>query len=69
MLNVLNELLVSKLLFENTLKNYFQNFTSPEVEERTEIFNSSQLLLNHRVQRDTKHKASHSDNRIASITE
>ena len=54
------ELLVSKLLFENTLKNYFQNFTSPEVEETIEIFKSSQLLLNQRVQRDIKHKASQS---------
>ena len=53
-------IIIFEIIFENTLKNYFQTFSSPEVEETISIFNSSQLLLNQRVQRDMKHKASQS---------
>ena len=51
-------IIIFKIIFGNTLKNNFQNFNFPQVEETISIFNSSQLLLNQRVQRDIKHKAS-----------
>ena len=61
MFNVLNELLSSKLFLKiqkKYIEELFPEFQLPEVEETISIFNSCQLLLNQRVQRDIKHKAS-----------
>ena len=46
--------------FWKYIEELFPEFQLPEVEETISIFNSCQLLLNQRVQRDIKHKASQS---------